>query len=256
MPRTLDPAKAERLVELVNKLGKTASFRYLMTEAARSGVLTRHETLRKYLDLLLAGRVLRVRTRDVGSVRLQQLYGVMSSTPRIWVGLAALRTYGLNWDVDETEIRPVSTDFEGLARSRVLHGKAIASLEDCLVHELHAEATKQTGGIHLIAGMVSTKALDLPYMLRRANRMRVGAAVRLLYKRILQFVSKKETNVPASVFIAVRNQFLRIARQYSRTGYWKLLDEKGTGNLSLQVVRNLSEHEALMAAGKQLGVTG
>jgi len=56
--------------------------------------------------------------------------------------------------------------------------------------------------------------------------------------------------------LAVRARFLKIARQYSQSGFWKLVDERGVGNLGIGMVRNLTEHDIIMAAGKQLGVTG
>lgn len=256
MPRTLDAAKASELTRIVRALGRGASFRNILRQAARQGVLKEHKTLRRYLDLLALGNVLKVQTRDVESVRLQQLYSVSSKKPRVMVGLAALRRYGLNWEVPETEIRPISTDFDGLARSKVLDSALMACLEDCLVQELHRDVTKKTGAVSFVIAILSTRLLDLPYLLRRADEMRIGKALRLLFKRILEIVSSKETEVTASVFMAVRAQFLKIARQYARSGFWKLVDERSVGSLGIQIVRNLTEHDVIMAAGKQLGVTG
>lgn len=86
--------------------------------------------------------------------------------------------------------------------------------------------------------------------------MHVGRPIRLLFNRILQIVSARQTESPASVFFAVRARFLKIARQYSQSGFWKLIDEKGVGSLGIEIVRNLTEHDVIMAAGKQLGVAG
>lgn len=63
LPRALDARKAEELTGIVEVLGDAASFRNIMREAARAGVFCRHETLRRYLTLLVKGRVLRMRTR-------------------------------------------------------------------------------------------------------------------------------------------------------------------------------------------------
>jgi len=256
MPRALDTRKAKELTRIVAALGAAASFRSILREAARAGVLKDHKTLRLYLDLLVAGNVLTVRTRDVGSVRLQQLYSVKSSKPSVSVGLAALRRHGLNWDVPETEMRIVSTDFEGLARSKLLDSTLMASLEDCLVHELHADAAGKTGGISFVVAMLSATRVDLPYLLRRADEAHVGGALRLLLNRVLEIASSRETDVSASVFLAVRARFLKIARQYAQSGFWKLVDERGVGNLGVRMVRNLTEHDVIIPAGKQLGVTG
>jgi len=237
-------------------MGDAASFRNILREAARSNVLRENKTLRLYLNLLVAGGVLRVRSRDVGSVHPQQLYRVKSEKPKVTVGLAMLRRHGLNWDVPETEKRIVSTDFRGLARSKLLDSGLTASLEDCLVHELHMDATRRTGSVTFVAAILSTSRLDLPYLLWRADELRVGRALRLLFNRILEVVSSSRTETAASVFMSVRTRFLKIARQYAQSGFWKLTDEKGAGNLGVQIVKNLTEHDIVIAAGKQLGVTG
>lgn len=256
MPRTLDPRKAEELAHIVEGLDGAASFRSVMRAAARARVLKENKTLRRYLDVLVYGKVLKMRTRDVGSVNLQQLYTVSSRKPEIWVGLGALRSYGLNWEVPETDLQPVSTDYHGLVRSRVIDTKTMASLEDCLIHELYRDAKGRTGGISFVIAIISTRALDLPYLLRRADEKHLGKTLRFLFNRILRIVSSRQTDVAASVFIAVREQFLKIARRYTQTGFWKLVDEKGGGDLGVQTAIRLSDYEVIMSAGKQLGVTG
>lgn len=256
LPRILDARKAEELTDVVQDLGNAASFRNIMREAARVGVFKEHKTLRRYLDLLVKGKVLRMRTRSVGSVNLQQLYTVISRKPEVCVGLAVLRRYGLNWEIPETELRRVLTDFDGLVRSRVFDTALMASLEDCLIREFHRDVSRKSGAISFVIAIISTRMLDLPYLLRRADERRLGMTLRVLFKRILEVVSSSETEVAALVFMAVRAHFLKIARQYSQSGLWKLIDERGVGNFGLRTVSSLSEHEIIMAAGKQLGVTG
>lgn len=256
MPSALDPQKAKGLVHIVETLGNAASFRNIMKEAARAHLFKDNKTLRRYLDLLVSGRVLLMRTRDVGSVNLQQLYTVSSTEPKIWVGLDALRRHGLNLEISEAELHPTSTDFLGLSRSRVIDGRLLGSLEDCLIHELRRDVSAGTGGISLVIAMIATRTVDLPYLLQRADEMRMGKTVRLVFNRILRVVSSKETDVAAPVFMAVREQFLKIARRYSQTGFWSLVDEKGVGGVGLQVVDGLTDYEIIMSAGKQLGVTG
>lgn len=255
MPKILDARKAEKLVDIVKTLGSAASFRNIMREAARVGVLRRHETLRRYLTLLVKGRVLRMRTRDVGSVNLQQLYAVNSRKPAVCVGPAILRRCGLNWEIPDTDMRWVVTDFDGLARSRGLDKILMASLEDCLIHELRTDVSRGSGTISFVIAIISTRVLDLPYLLGRADEMLLGRTIRLLFNRVLEVVSSSETEVGATVFMAVREHFLKIARQYSQSGLWKLVEERGVGSLGFRIVSSLSEHEIVMAAGKQLGVT-
>ena len=256
MPRSLSSAKARELADIVRRLGSAASFRTILRDAAFAGVVVEHKTLRRYLDLMLAGNLLKVKARNVGSVLPQQIYSVNSSEPQVRVGLAVLREYGLNWDIPSSSLRTVSTDFEGLVRSKIADSVLVASLEDCLVHVLHEDATKSTGNTIFVSVMLSTARVHLPYLLRRADEMRLGRVVRLLCRRILESVSSKKTNAPASVFLAVRARFLKIVRQYTQTGFWKLVEKQGVGELGLEIVRNLTDDEIIMVAGKQLGVTG
>lgn len=256
MPRTLDARKAEALTGTVKALGETASFRNIMRETARAGILKENKTLRRYLNLLVKGNVLRMRTRNVGSVNLQQLYTVKSKKPEVCVGPAILRRHGLNWEIPDTEMRSVVTDLGGLVRSRVLDKILMASLEDCLIQEIHDDVHRKSGTVSFVIAIISTRTIDLPYLLQRADEMNLGRTVRLLFSRILETASCSETETSASIFMAVRACFLKIARQYSQSGKWKLIEEKGVGDSGLQTISNLSEHEIVMAAGKQLGVTG
>jgi hypothetical protein len=256
MPRQLSSTKARDLAVIVKGLAGAASFRAILRDAALAGVVVEHKTLRRYLDLMLAGNVLTVKTRNVGSVLPQQVYTAVSSQPQVSVGLAALREYGLNWDVPSASLRTVPTDFEGLVRSKITDSVLIASLEDCLVHVFREDAREKTGATILVSAMLSTVRVDLPYLLRRADEMRLGKAIRLLCRRILEITSSNKTEVVASVFMSVRAGFLKIARQYAQTGFWKLVEENGAGELGVEIVEKLTDEEIVMAAGKQLGVTG
>jgi len=257
VPKTLDGLKARELVRAVERLGDTSSFRNLLKETARQGIIKDNKTLRAYLDLLMAGKVLDVRTRDVGSVYRQQIYFVKDSEPKVWVGLGILQRHGLNWDMPLTDIRPAVTDFDGLVRSRDFEAGQMASLEDCLADEVHTDAKKNIGTISLVIAMIATIRVDLPYLLRRADQMHVGKAVRILFRRILEVLSSNRTELDATSFLAVRDHFLKIVRQYTLTGFWKIVEaEVGTGNLGLSIVNRLTEYEVVVPAAKQLGVVG
>jgi hypothetical protein len=256
MPRSLDASKAREVTAITKRLGRNASFRNILKESARAGILTRHETLRRYLDLLVDGGVLGRRTRDVGSVNPQQIYFMKSKTPQVSIGLTVLRTHGLNWDVPETDMHIVKTDFEGLVRAKIVDTGLIASLEDAILHEFCVDIAKNIGTMSFVVAIISTRKLDLPYLLRRADEHRAGKAFRLLFNRILDIVSANKTNLPALIFLTVRSNFLRIVRQYTQSGFWKLVEEKGVGELGVNVVKTLTEYDVVMAAGKQLGVEG
>ena len=132
----------------------------------------------------------------------------------------------------------------------------MASLEDCLVQELHADSKKSTGATSFVIAMLATRILDLPYLLKRADQIHVGKAIRLAFTRVLDITSSKETDAPASLFLAVRNQFLKIARRYTQSGFWKLIEKKGVGNIGLPLITSLNEHDVILVAAKQLGVSG
>lgn len=255
--RPLDAAKAEKVAGVTKKLGHHASFRNIWKEVARAGILTHNTTLRTYLDLLVKSNVLSMRKEDVGSVYSKETYSVESAKPEVHVGLGILQKHGLNWDVPEKDIHIFPTDFSGLVRSKPFKQGLMASLEDCLVIEAYSDAKKETGAFFLVAAIISTRKLDLPYLLRRADEMHMGKAFRRLFSRILEITSSNVTDLDASVFLTVRERFLDIIRQYSRSGFWKLVDsEKGVGEIGLKVVRCLRESDLILAAAKQLGVTG
>jgi len=256
MPRVLNADKARELVALVAGMHGTRSFRNILAQSAAEGVFKDNKTLRSYLDILVRGGVLTVRGRDVGSVYAQQLYSLRSAKPRVWMGLAVLRRHGLNWNVPEEEMRLVPTDFEGLARSQAFGPGLIGSFEDCLVHELRLDARRKKGTSPLVVSMFATKKMDLPYLLRRSDELSVGKAVRLAFTRILQVTCSKQTKVNASVFFAVRDRFLKIARQYSQSSFWKLVEKRGVGSIGLRIINDLGEYDIILTAGKQLGVAG
>lgn len=254
--RPLRAETARSVVEKIRALGEQASFGRIMLELASSGAVKWHRTLRRYLDLLVLGGVLERRLRDVGSVNPQQLYRVVSDKPKVQAGLAALAFHGLNWDVSENDMRRVATDLDGLVRSRRFDSGLVASLEDCLVHELRRDAEEGTGGVELIVALLSTRRLDLPYLLRRADEMRVGITLRHLFMSLLRTMSVNKTDEDAQVFLTVREHFLRIVRQYAKEGYLRLVETDGEGDLGLDLAEGLTGGQVIRLAAKQLGEIG
>lgn len=241
----------------MEKLKGSSSFRNVLKETARWSIIKDNKTLRLYLNLLVAGKVLSVRAHDVGSVYRQEIYSLRSNKPRVWVGLGILRRHGLNWDAPLTDIRAISTDFEGLVRSKNFDNARMASLEDCLTDEVYTDAKKNTGTTSFVIAMISTTKVDLPYLIRRADQMHVGKAIRILFRRILEITSSNHTEFDGTAFFAVRNHFLRIARQYTQTGFWNLVEsEVGVGNFGISIANSLTESEVIGAASKQLGAIG
>ncbi len=252
---------ALQIVRTVRKLEGSASFRKILLEANGQGLLADHRTLRRYLDLLVNARILKVRERDVGSVNPQQLYTVSGSKAHLWAGPTAMRVHGLNWDVPETELYPLITpDLEAMVRAKPYpdegQTKLLASLEDNLAFELERDEREHTGTTQLVAAILAAKTLDLPYLLRRADSQGNGRTVRLLFQKITDTFTSVPGDVEGRVFLETRARFLKILRYYNSRGLLKLVDGRGRGILGLDAVSKLTTSEIVSATGKQLGVVG
>ena len=251
---------ADQITGIIRKLGNKASFRNILLEANTTGLITDHRTLRRYLDLLLHAEVLTVRERDVGSVNPQQLYRIATPQPHLWVGTAAMRLHGLNWDVPDAQLVKITTDLEAMVRAgtMMIQGKTllIGGLEDTLVHELIRDAYEHTGMTELVAAMLATRSLDLSYLLRRADSLGVGQALRLLLGKITNTFTSLPGDVDGRAFLAARTQFLRILRSYNSRRVLRLVETPGKGRIGLGPVSTLKPEQIVSTTGKQLGVTG
>jgi len=251
---------ARQIVRMVKKMKGRASFRSILLEANSQGVIADHRTLRRYLDLLVQARVLKVRKRNVGSVNLQQLYTLADSNPHLWTGLAALRLHGLNWEVSDRELYQVDTDLEATVRAKAFtiigKEKLVAGLEDTLVHELERDAAEQTGVTELVAAMLATRTVDLPYLLRRAGSHQMGQTVRRLIQKIAETFTSLPGDAEGRVYLEARTRFLKILREYNSRGVFKLVETRGVGRRGLPLVKSLSPDQIVSIAGKQYGVQG
>ena len=258
--RPLQHSIAEGIVRIVTVQGKQASFRNIWLEARRRGLLTWDRTLRRYLDLLLLAAVLKVKQKDVGSVYPQQLYSVASKMPRVWVGLRVLQQRGLNWQAPEDDLRPVEMDYEALVRARAinLRDRIVlgACLEDCLAFEAKKDIELRTGHLQLIAALLATTRMDLAYLLRRADSLGVGMLFRRLYLKIEATFTSLPIESDGRLFLQVRAQFLKIAREYAQKSVLKIVKKVGRSKRSLESSIELPEAEIVNVAAKQLGITG
>lgn len=257
---TLQRRTAEGLIQIVRTLRAEASFRRILVEARRDGLVMWHRTLRKYLDHLVLGGVLEKRLRDVGSVYPMELYRVKSTRARIHVGLSVLQLHGLNWDIGSQDLMEVSTDLSALVRAKptLVGSRHILAgcLEDCLAYEFLEDTRAQRGTLELLVGLMSTKRLDLAYLFERADQIGVGRFLRAVFRIVRETFSSAETEADARVFLATRQVFLKLARQYSYSGTIGRVDERGRGTIGLHLARGLSALSVVNAAGKQLGILG
>jgi hypothetical protein len=267
--RHLRQEAAAAIVTVVRTLGPGASFRKIMLECRRDGVIKWHRTLRKYLDLLILGGVLEKRVRNVGSVFPMELYKVKSSRAKIQVGLSVLVLHGLNWDLDQADTVWVESDLRALVRATPVKptspSQSAASssrlvlagcLEDCVAYEFKRDAMEDRGTIELLAAIIGSKRLDLPYLFERADRIGVGQSLRSLFRRVSDVFLASESETEGRSFLASRETFLKLARQYASMKIEDILNERGKGSTGLNLVANLTGTAIVNITAKQLGVTG
>jgi len=251
---------AQEIMTIIDSQGSQASFSTILVEAQRRGALAWHRTLRRYLDLLVQGGVLTETKRDVGSVNPQQLYRNTQQKPTVYAGLKILQLYGLNWDTPLRGLYPVGTDLVGLLRSKsvTLSNRQVlaASKEDTLAHEVRRDADKTTGTLELVSALAATQTLDLPYLLRRSDELEIGRTVRLLLQKLIQTFDQISRDADGKIFLATRERFLQILRQYSKQKALSLLEAQGRGARGIKIVEALTSEHILNAAGKQMGITG
>jgi hypothetical protein len=80
--------------------------------------------------------------------------------------------------------------------------------------------------------------------------------MRVLFKRVSETFLAPSSISDARAFLAARETFLKLMRQYSRSGVLRLLDEDGRGSVGVDSVSGLSESTIVNMAAKQLGVIG
>ena len=251
---------AADIIAIVRSQGKQSSFGSILVEAQRRGTLSWHKTLRRYLDLMVQGGVLAQKKRDVGSVNPQQLYTLTGDQPRVFSGPRILELHGLNWDTPLRDLYSVTTDLTGLLRSESaqISGRQLlaAGREDSFAHEIRRDADKTTGTLELVSALVATQTLDLPHLLRRSDELEIGRSVRLLFQKLIQTFTGITLDGDGRIFLTTRERFLQILRQYSKQKALSLLETPGKGARGVRMVEALTPDHIVIAAGKQLGITG
>jgi len=251
---------AETIVRVVRTARPHASFSRILLECRRRGATKWDRTLRKYLDLLVEGGVLRKNIRDVGSVFPMELYSVRSTRARIQVGLSVLIYHGLNWEIQEPDIVSVYSDIAALVRAKSIRLASTmilaGCLEDCVAYELKRDARTKRGTSELLVPIIATRPLDLPYVLDRADRIGVGRTIRALFRRVSETFFSPSNISNGRAFLATRDTFLKLVRQHARSGALRLLDEKGRGSDGIDNVSRLSESVIVNLAAKQIGAIG
>lgn len=260
MNRALREETADAIVQIVKRLEPNASFRRILVEARKRGQAKWDRTLRKYLDHLVHGQLLERHLREVGSVHPMELYHVKSEKARIHVGLSILALHGFNWESEKHDIVEVASDTSALVRAKPTrigsHEILAACLEDCIAYEFERDAREERGTAELLAGLLATTRLDLPYLFERADRIGVGQGIRVLFRKVEQTFTAATSDSDARAFVTCRTTFLQLARQYSAAGMLQLVAQRGKGSAGMKLAEGLSEAVLVNAAAKQLGITG
>ncbi len=262
MAPRLQVSIGEQLLVIIDFLGEdNASFGRILSEARQRGVLAWDRTLRRYLDLLVEGKVLTMKLRDVGSVNLQQIYAATGKKPVVASGLRVLQVYGLNWDVPSNDFYTVTTDLTGLVKSRsVKIGRKqilAASREDALAYELKRNIESDNTFAELVAGVIATQRLDLAYFVKRSDELGVGTLARTLFQRLERLFDKPSDELDGRLFLPARERFLKILRAYSKEKALDLIEKKTPHKEMTNLARMMpTDPQLLQAIGKQLGVNG
>ncbi len=260
MSPPLKESTAQFLVRTVKRLGAEASFGRILLEANRDGVLAWHRTLRRYLDLLVLGQVLEVEKRDVGSVNPQQLYTIRNKQGTVWAGPRVLKEHGLNRDTEDGDMYKVEIDLEGLVRSTPIsvnnQARLAASLEDSIIYELGRDKLEHTGGAELATALLATRPVDLPYLLRRSDKLGLGNTTKLLFTTIVNTFTSLPGDSEGHIFLSTRENFLKVLRQYSSRGFLKFLDDNRGQPSRKRRPKPSNTIWIVSAAAKQLGVSG
>jgi hypothetical protein len=93
-------------------------------------------------------------------------------------------------------------------------------------------------------------------LFERADRIGVGQSLRSLFRKVSDVFSSSESETEGRSFLAAREAFLKLARQYASIGIEDVLNEKGRGAAGANLVANLTDTAIVNITAKQLGVTG
>jgi len=175
-------------VEALKREGTEPTFNAILAYLRSRSVLSNHRSLRAYLDAMISSGMLTLEKEPAKqpNVRPKQLYSLKNDGPFVEAGERAMLFHGLNWTIPSRSSIKLKTDFDGLARARIAHGVAYASLEDAIVETLAKSKNKPRLFLTLTfcAALLATKKFDRDYLLKRATLSNVRDTVEKLLEEI------------------------------------------------------------------------
>ena len=231
-------------VETLKNEGTEPTFNAILAYLRSGNILANHRSLRAYLDAMISSGMLTLREESTKqpNVRPRQVYSVKSDRPFVEAGERAMLFHGLNWTIPSKSSIKTKTDFEGLARARIAHGVAYASLEDTIAETL--AKSKNTPRLSLTlnfcAALLATKQFDRDYLIKRATQRNVRETVERLLEEVDYVLYSSKPNVED-----VRTLF-EIRKQLANRG---MMSSSFHERQFL-----LSPDEMIDVIGKQLGV--
>jgi len=231
-------------VETLKKEGTEPTFNAILAYLRSRNILANHRSLRVYLDAMISSGMLTLQEESTKqpNVRSRQVHSLKSDRPLVEAGERAMLFHGLNWTIPSKSSIKLKTDFEGLARARIAHGIAYASLEDTIVETL--AKSKNTPRLFLIlnfcAALLATKKFDRNYLIERATQRNVKDTIEKLLEEIDYVLYSPKPNVEdIRALFEIRKQLANRGLMTSSFHERKFL---------------LSPDEMVDVIGKQLGV--
>jgi hypothetical protein len=260
--RPKNPAILSEILQTVRQLereGKEATFNTVLSELSAKGILEFHRTLRKYLDLLVIGKLLIVNYEKTvqPNIREKQVYRIAQGNQAIIeAGEIALLAHGLNWDIPSPLSLTAKTDLQGLALATISEKKVYASLEDAIVQslsllaKLHPERASEI--IVFSTALLATQNVNFNYLLKRAKEHRVAGEVIGILLEIDTTLASSHPNVED-----FRTLYELRKRYYNtRTPLLKSIQAFERANGQVKPKNVVSSNEVVEYAGKQLGLRG
>ena len=221
-------------------IGVPAILAYLRSR----NILANHRSFRAYLDVMIRSGMLTLQKESTKqpNVRPRHAYSLKSDRPLVEAGEGAMLFHGLNWIIPSKSSIKLKTDFEGLARARIAHGVAYASLEDTIAETL--AKSKNTPRLFLTlnfcAALLATKKFDRNYLIERAAQRNVKDKIEILLEELDYVLCSPKPNVEdVRALFEIRKQLANRGPKSSSFHERKFL---------------LSPDEMVDVIGKQLGV--
>ncbi len=258
--RPKNPLILSQVLETVKELedkGLEPSFNEILSKLSVGRVLVFHRSLRKYLDLLVAAKLLSLKYEKASqpNIRAKQVYHPADSKASMEAGEKSLLFHGLNWDLPSPRSVIVKMDLQALARAKVSGKKVYASLEDSIVQSLKVLRKRYPHTVSELlffaTALLATQKVDVDYLLYRAKQEGIEKEVIGIFKLIDETFTSRNPDVE-DIFTLYK---LRERYSHQRRFLPKSIRERSIERES-HVKDLMTPNQVVEYAGKQLGLRG